>query len=155
MDPLFAALIGQEVQRDLEREKNREYATFTRPDGTVGTMAGDAHSAPLPEGELRRVSHNHPGDSSLSLGDLLLLSRVSEMEAVGHRNAYVARRGTKYDTLQKAYDEVARRVSAKLAHQRSVRGYDVGPTQEELINRELARLGVIEYEERPIPQKKK
>lgn len=155
MDALLNALVARDLQQQQQMEHNkREYATATRPDGTVETIRGDAHSAPLPQGELLNVVHNHPGGSSLSLGDLLLLARVGRMEAVG-KQSYVARKGANYGDFQKQYDAVSKRVASDLAKRRAIRGYDSGPTQEELINRELAKLGVIEYEERPISKSKK
>lgn len=124
-----------------------ECSTAVTIDGRVIKNCGDRHSAPVPAGELISVTHNHPGQSSLSFNDLALLERAGSIEATTKRANYLARKGPRYAELVQVYDKVASKVSIDLVAKIRISGRpDDMKAREHLINSELARLGVIVYE---------
>ncbi len=125
-----------------------ECITAQRPDGTwtAPTCHAPGFAVP-PEGRLLAIVHTHPQGSSLSFADLRLLARVDRITAVTRSARYSATRGPGYADLALEYPKVrARIVSAWAAHERAA-GVDYR-VNEDRINQQLARAGVIAYEKK-------
>lgn len=123
--------------------KKQEYAVLTQPDGGKKVVWGNEFSVEIPEGSYKELDHNHPRGTSLSFDDLTMLNRIDKIVAKG-KSGYTASKGPNYANLQAEYPKISDKVT-------NVPSWDIKPSNpESLINKELAKKGIITYSEDPL-----
>lgn len=150
---LAAAVLGGRVTLDAagatspaqRRAAECECSTSMRESGEVVTLCGTHSAAPVADGPLLSVTHNHPEGSALSLGDLYLLTRVRMVEAVTPTAHYRAWAGPHYAQFEGSISQIAARVDQQQAREIAFAGRSRYERQD-AIDRALAAAGIIVYE---------